>query len=548
MFTAAELLEALHRRMRRSIRPQRPAGKYPPGWQSWFDAIGLSRGRAMPASGAFAAVFLARPVSPRPRPPEATRWRTLSYLLRGSWDAPPREERGLRLASGALTAAFHILWLLALALLMYARFEGPLPEDARRGEHVVQVEFIGDGTPDSEAGGAGQEAPAEAVPAPAPAPQPLAARVPAPPQPQEVPAPEQPVEQMPAPSVQQPLQVTQTPVPDADAFVLPPPPEVPVPRAPTMRAPVLRAPEAEIRVVELPSPTPAVTIQPRVPTPVPELRPREVEAVARAIPQPLPELELPTLERPQAGVPAPELRPQTRQVAGREIPLRSEPEAAGSGDASPVAEASGGAAAAPARAADSATGGVAAAEGSGPRTTPDGAGSGEQVAARPGGLPSPSRGDDWGDSTRNRPGGQAGTPGLFNPDGSPRLAGSGVGGGLPPGTVTEDYQKIDRMGTWLKRPPIGYEPTSLDRYWVPHESLLAEWVRRGIKAVEIPIPGTSKRIACAISLLQLGGACGLRDPDMLDIEAGARPPPDIPFKRDLQEDQDSLGRDPPAGN
>jgi hypothetical protein len=31
---------------------------------------------------------------------------------------------------------------------------------------------------------------------------------------------------------------------------------------------------------------------------------------------------------------------------------------------------------------------------------------------------------------------------------------------------------------------------------------------------------------------------------MLDVEATARPPPDIPFKRELQEDQDSLRKPP----
>ena len=158
-------------------------------------------------------------------------------------------------------------------------------------------------------------------------------------------------------------------------------------------------------------------------------------------------------------------------------------------------------------------------------------------------MPSPRRGDDWGDSTRNVPGGQAGSPsGLFDAEGRPRLAGNTgrVGGGLPPGTITEDYEKIDRMGTWLKRPPIGYEPTSLDRFWIPHETLLEEWVRRSIKEVLIPIPGTGKRIRCTVAMLMLGGACGITDPNLLDVDAEQRPPPDVPFKRELHEDPDSL--------
>src|SRR3546814_19944328 len=75
------------------------------------------------------------------------------------------------------------------------------------------------------------------------------------------------------------------------------------------------------------------------------------------------------------------------------------------------------------------------------------------LSPRPGALPSPRPGDDWGLSDRNVSGGQAGTPGLFNADGTPKLAsGDGkVGGGLPPGTITEDFEKIDRHGTWLKQ-------------------------------------------------------------------------------------------------
>ncbi|MGH8031071.1 MAG: transmembrane repetitive protein, partial [Luteimonas sp.] len=151
----------------------------------------------------------------------------------------------------------------------------------------------------------------------------------------------------------------------------------------------------------------------------------------------------------------------------------------------------------------------------------------------------------WGLADRNRPGGQAGRPGgLFNADGSPRLAGNDgrVGGGLPPGTVTDDFARIDRHGTWLKRPPTDYTPTTFDKFWVPNESLLEEWVRRSIKQVLIPIPGTSKTIKCSVVLLALGGACDIDDPNLQDVEARARKPPDVPFKRELQEDQQSLSK------
>jgi len=136
--------------------------------------------------------------------------------------------------------------------------------------------------------------------------------------------------------------------------------------------------------------------------------------------------------------------------------------------------------------------------------------------------------------------------GLLDEQGRPRLAeGHGrAGGGLPPGTIVEDYANIDRMGTWLKRPTPGYQPSQLDQIWVPHENILEEWVRRSIKNIWIPIPGTDKVIRCTVVLLMLGGGCGVTDPNLQDIEATSRPPPDIPFKPELHEDQDSLGDTP----
>jgi len=81
---------------------------------------------------------------------------------------------------------------------------------------------------------------------------------------------------------------------------------------------------------------------------------------------------------------------------------------------------------------------------------------------------------------------------------------------------------------------------------VPSGTLLDEWVRKGIKQVAIPIPGTNKHIVCVVSLLQFGGGCGVSDPNLNDQPAVARPPPDIPFKPELQEDNGSL-RKPPGG-
>ena len=75
---------------------------------------------------------------------------------------------------------------------------------------------------------------------------------------------------------------------------------------------------------------------------------------------------------------------------------------------------------------------------------------------------------------------------------------------------------------------------------MPNESLLAEWVRKGRKTVAIPIPGTSKKINCVVSLLQLGGGCSIVDPNLNEQPAEGRPPPDVPFKPELQEDNGSV--------
>jgi hypothetical protein len=129
---------------------------------------------------------------------------------------------------------------------------------------------------------------------------------------------------------------------------------------------------------------------------------------------------------------------------------------------------------------------------------------------------------------------------LFNSDGSVRLPGSGDAGSgdssQPRGAPGGDQdawtrERLEQAGTWLQRPPYDYEPTAFDKFWVPNESLLQEWVRKNIRETSIPIPGTSKRLKCVVSVLQLGGGCGIVDPNLNEQPAEARPPPDIPVKR-----------------
>jgi hypothetical protein len=180
------------------------------------------------------------------------------------------------------------------------------------------------------------------------------------------------------------------------------------------------------------------------------------------------------------------------------------------------------------------------AEQGGRGVTATGSGAGPGNKAAPGGWPGPAKSDDWGASKRNvagtgngygKNGDGDGKSGVFNADGSPRLSDewtqvSGI--------------DVDRSGSWLKRPGLEYRGTRFDQYWIPQGTLLQEWVRRGIKKVSIPIPGTRRRLECVVSLLQLGGGCFPMSPDVNEQPARARPAPDIPFKPGLQEDNGSV--------
>ena len=561
MFSSADLIEALRRRTRRSLRPERPAGEFPPGWSAWFAALSERLGvvTGATADAIIALMMLREPVAAPRATVEINRWRAFGTLWRQQWHPASRDERWVRFTGYVVTFIIHVVLAVLLLWLAYVRFMG-LPASAPEGDSVVQVEFIGEGTPEEEGGGppqgdtvepaaaaAAASAAGEVVPTPIRA-DPQVAEAPSASE-QVVPIVEITPPQEPAPSGAQPLQVTEVQVPDT-TFTLPPPnlraPKIP---QPTVSVPEVRVPTRDVQVVEVPAPIqPIERPLPQREIAVPQIRQRQAEVVVREIPTPLP--PVPTRALPQREVAVPELRTQAPQVATRDIPTppgaaANAPSTTGAtaarsteGTAPSSSAPRGNAAAATA----STPGGTSSAR-SGTQPSAKAAGSGDALAPRPGAFPTAKRGDDWGASDRNRPGGQTGrSPGLFNADGSPRLAPgtAAPGGGLPPGTVEEKIANLDRAGSWLKRKPNDYEPTSFDKYWVPNETLLAEWVRKSIKEVLIPIPGTSKKIKCSVVLLALGGSCGILDPNMQDVEATARPPPDIPFKRELQEDQDSL--------
>lgn len=562
MFTSAELIEALRRRQRWSLRPQHPAGEFPPGWRAWFAALRERMGTISGATAdAIVALMLQRELRQVPRRlPKLSDWQAFTTLWRQQWHPASRDERGQRIAAMTVSAlaqffiAFFLLWV------GYARYGGEPMQDL--GDDVVQVEFIGEGTPEEQGGGAaaGPEPepavasePASAAPAAAPSPPEtrLAEARPAPPATPAEPSPEPRPEPQPAPPAppeptSQPVQVTEAPPVEDAPFVLPPPTPrtVAVPRV-EVRVPQLAQQAREIEVVE----TPTVRARPRD-TPVREvqLEVPELAAEVQALPAPAPPLPDATarrIEMPQAAIRVPGLATEPGALPAMAGTGAEDGRDDGEGTDAGNTTAATGAGEQGAGTEDGnavADGGTALAGSGGGQATGTNPGAGADPVAPAGALPTTRAGDDWGLSDRYRPGGQAGT-GLFDETGRPRLP-PGVkpeaGGGLPPGTVTADIQDLDREGTWLKRPPIGYEPTRFDRYWLPGGTLLEEWVRRGIREVSIAIPGTGKKIHCVVSLLALGGACGVDDPDMQDQEAEARPPPDIPWKPALQENQDAL--------
>lgn len=572
MFSAADLIDVLRqRRTPKSIRPETP-GQLPPGWQAWLEAIRpLRHGVTGASAPEFVAVFLARPLREPPRAGAILdRWQAFATLWRQHWHPPTPDERGPRIAGMATTGVVHLVLAVLLVWLMDARFLVLPPE--REGEAVtVQVEWIGRGTPEEPGAGAPAQTQAaeDAAAAPQSAPGIAAAEpVAGEPLPAELPVPELPLPEVaiaprtpttespplrerevptPAPPVAvQPVQVTEVDVPDTD-FVLPPPTPRMVVVPPAIATPDLEPAPPSVREIAIPEPaqTPTLAIRvpefPRVAAPTPE--PIESPApVVREVPEPPPRpvVRTPALAAPRIATPAlPATRPGA--VTAREIPT---PDAAPAGH---VAQTPGSTATTPAEGAETAE---SASPGAGPPSAPGAS----RPVARPGtaaapGLPpgapaTTSRGDDWGEALRNRPGGrEAGPPGLFDESGRPRLADAPAGrpGGAPPGSVEERIADLDRAGTWLQRPPYGYEPTRFDRYWIPGGTLLQEWVRRGIRNVAIPIPGTSKQLSCVVSVLQLGGGCVVVDPNLNDQPAVARPPPDIPFRPDLFEDPDALG-------
>lgn len=573
MTTAADLIAALNRRRTlKSLRPEE-LGKLPPGWQRWLDAQPAVDGHA-PGSPApeWVDAFLRRPLRAIPRSPaEMGRMGALSSLLQQNWTPNVRDERGLRIGVSVVDVILHLVLAGLLLWLMYLRFMA-LAQQPQEDE-AVQVEFIGRGNA-AEGGGAlaaegADSAPAAAAPAtraavPAASPAPAAGRpeaaaiervaVPLPPAlaaevdiSRRAPPLPVPVETTEAVEAAQPLQVSEVPAPEPERFQLPPPKQA----ALALPQAELREPQPRRQVEEVPTlqPQPVRTLQPReaqARIDVPQLRdqPRALEVPEPQRMQPIAERATPAIANRQAQLGVPEYRGELREIPMPPGGAPTPSSQAGSGNAASAAAASGaggerGNAPAAGQAASGAGAGKRAASESGRGVGHAGAGAGSALKPAPGGWPGAAKSDDWGAASRNvagtgngsgRDGDGGNGNGLFDKDGSVRL----------PDAWSDNNIDIDQAGTWLKRPGLEYRGTRFDKYWIPQGNLLEEWVRRGIKKVSIPIPGTGTHLECVVSLLQLGGGCFPVNPDVNEQSSTGRPPPDVPFKPELQEDNGSV--------
>lgn len=515
----------------------------PFGWGLWLRALPERLGRiTREKADAIVDVFVGRaPGGGRTLPFMPGRLRALRSLFYQGWGPPPREERWMRWAAGIGSSAMHLLFF--LFLLWVALVHIPPPPEEAGDSARVRLEMIGEGSP-GEVGGAMQAGETVAESAASASSAPAASAVPSPvrprpteaaPPPAEAATPEvamdvppQPPRNVPVPEIaDQPLQVTEVAEPTR-AFVRPPP----TPRQPEIRPPALR--EVGVPARDVATPVTAPVVRRDVPVravDVPAMARRETEVREREMAAPAPQVR--TMPIPSRDVSARAIATQernVRQVDVREPSPRPAPAPAPQTSSTSTSASSSSTPAPRAAATVSAS----------PRgtTAPASTTRGPVPAAKPGGWNTPARADDWGNANRNVAGDSAtdgrDNAGLYNADGSLRVpgnAGEAVAERGAPGGGNDQWtrERLDEAGTWLQRPPYDYEPTSFDKYWVPNESLLAEWVRRNVREMEISIPGTNMKLKCTISVLQLGGGCGLGS--LFPEPPKARPPPEIPVKR-----------------
>ena len=579
MTTANDVIAALNQRRLLKTGRESSSAQLPAGWQNWLDTMVQA---AAPIRHAPAQEWVDS-LAQRPAPTVSKNGGLglpFFQLQRLGRPPDPREDRKLRIGVGAADVLLHLVLVALLLWLMYLRFLALAQQQEDEQGEAVQVEFIGRGNV-ATGGGALANAGAESAPAAASAarqpspnrgqataanavdanqpvaleqvtaspPQTLAADQTAPKLTQPKPVPTE------ATAAQQ-LQVSNVPQPQPESFQLPPPRE----RTVVMPEVKLRdvQPQQQVEAIATLEAQPVRTLQVK-PRDV-QLRAPELKTQVQALEVFTPDASVLTRERALPSKPAQATaNVQVPQLQGqvREIPLKP-------GDGGAVATTPGNGRASDGQASATGAGGntsnaagtgqaqagqgagtqAAQTGGRGVGTTGTGAGPG--LKAAPGGWPGAAKSDDWGASNRNvagtgtggsagkgngRNGQGDGKSGLFNADGSARL---------PDQWSKNSSVDLDRSGTWLKRPGLEYRGTRFDKYWIPEGNLLQEWVRKGVKELSIPIPGTKLKLKCVVSLLQFGGGCMPENPDANEQNSTGRKAPDIPSKPELQEDNGSV--------
>jgi hypothetical protein len=76
---------------------------------------------------------------------------------------------------------------------------------------------------------------------------------------------------------------------------------------------------------------------------------------------------------------------------------------------------------------------------------------------------------------------------------------------------------MDDAKKFFDRPPaLVYEETRFEQYWQPDEDLLNKVLRKAAEAttreVKIKLPGSNSYVVCQVSVLALGGGCGVLTP------------------------------------
>ncbi|WP_334179954.1 hypothetical protein [Pseudoxanthomonas sp.] len=519
----------------------------PFGWGLWLRALPERLGRITKekADAIVDALAVRAPHGRRAVPFLPGRARALRSLFYQGWGPPPREERWMRWAAGVSSSVLHLLFFLFLLWVALVKIPPP-PEEAGDSSRV-RLQMVGEGSPEDVGGAtqAGETSTAQSASAaaasppsvsPSPAASPSAEQAPPP----SVVAPAVAMEVLPVPPrdvpvpevADQPLRVTEVAEPTR-AFVRPPP----TPRQPDITQPAVR--DVGVPTREIPAPDTAPVVRRDVPVrtvDVPAMATRDAAVREREMAVPAPQVRA-------APVPSREVTPRavTAQERGvRQADIR-EPSPRPAPMPAPQVSTGTSTAASPSTASSSVTTPPnASATTAAPRgtTAPAASTRGPLPAAKPGGWNTPARTDDWGNARDNVAGDSAADgrdkAGLYNADGSLRVpgnAGDAIADRGAPGGGNDQWtrERLEEAGTWLQRPPYDYEPTSFDKYWVPSESLLAEWVRRNVREMEIAIPGTNMKLKCSISVLQLGGGCGLGS--LFPEPPKARPPPEIPVKR-----------------